>query len=359
MALDRLKIHQFRNIESCQLQASPNLNVVIGENGSGKTSLLEAIYLLGYGRSFRSSKIARVVNHEADELVVFATLGQHKVGLAKSRGGDTQLKIDGEPVRTQAPLSQLLPVQLIHPEGYGVVNGSPKYRRAFIDWGVFHMEQAYFELTQRFKRVLKQRNALLKRRANKQEVLYWDGELVHLSEKISEQRQAYFELLSPIVSDIAGSFLPEYQLTLTYSAGWSGELAQVLEQNFERDRLLGYTQAGPQKADIRIRTELGSAADCLSRGQMKLLVCALLLAQGQLAYQRRDKPTVYLIDDFAAELDQSKRKLLADYLQRNKAQVFVTAIEQHMLDGFDLTDCQVFHVKHGGIINQETRVEHG
>jgi DNA replication and repair protein RecF len=359
MPIGMLHIQSFRNIESIQVAASPNLNLVIGDNGSGKTSLLEAIYLLGYGRSFRSNKMERVITHGVNQLVLFAIVDEHRVGLSKSRSGETQLKIDGEVVRTQAPLSQLLPVQLIHPEGYGVVNGSPKHRRAFLDWGVFHMEHSYYELTQRFKRVLKQRNALLKRRSPKREVAYWDEEFVQLSLQVNDRRQSYFNALRPIVEDIAESFLPEYRLDMTLQPGWTGELKTVLESGFERDVQLGYTQLGPQKADIRIRTESGSAADCLSRGQMKLLVCALLLAQGQLAYEQYEKPTVYLIDDFAAELDQSKRKLLADYLQRNKAQVFVSAIEQHMLDGFDLSNCQVFHVKHGGIINQETRAEHG
>lgn len=354
MAIQLLQANQFRNIASAKLPCHPQLNAIIGDNGSGKTSLLEAIYLLGFGRSFRSSKIRRVINHQESELTLFAQSDDHRIGLKKQSDGVTQLRIDGENVRTQAALSKLLPVQLIHPEGYGVINGSPKYRRAYLDWGVFHVEPFFQQTMHRYKRLLKQRNALLKRRASFREIAIWDRELLEQAEKIKQMRVEYFEKLVAEIQTIAADFLPEYQFEFELYDGWNKEtpLADLMESQYQRECQLGFTLSGPHKADIRIKTDQGNAAECVSRGQLKLLVCALLLAQGQYAYRVLNKPTIYLIDDFAAELDPNKRTLLANYLQSNQAQVFITAIEQQMLEGFNLTESNLFHVKHGAVTQQ-------
>ncbi|MFM2480755.1 DNA replication/repair protein RecF [Celerinatantimonas sp. YJH-8] len=354
MTIQVLQTTQFRNISSAKIDCHPQLNAIVGDNGSGKTSLLEAIYLLGFGRSFRSSKIRRIVNHQCAELILFAQSDEHRIGLKKQIDGTTLLRIDGETVRTQAALSKLLPVQLIHPEGYGVINGSPKYRRAYLDWGVFHVEPLFQNIMHRYKRLLKQRNALLKRRASFREVHIWDRELVTIAEQIKTMREEYFAKIVPTITEITADFLPEYQFRFDLYCGWNEEesLAQFLESQYPRECQLGYTLAGPHKADIRIKTEQGNAAECVSRGQLKLLVCALLLAQGQYAFRVLHKPTIYLIDDFAAELDPNKRALLANYLQSNQAQVFITAIEQQMLEGFNLTDGHLFHVKQGVVTQQ-------
>lgn len=354
MAIDTLNITQFRNISQARMEFSPSLNIIMGDNGSGKTSLLEAVYLLGFGRSFRCTKIRQVVQHQRDELVLFARIGHDKIGLSKHITGNTKLRINGDTIRTQATLSKILPVQLIHPDGYGLINGSPRYRRAFIDWGVFHLEPQFQTVMQRFKRLLKQRNVLLKRKASYYEISIWDKEFVEKAFLINEMRHRYFTQLIPQIDKLLTDFLPEYQFQFELYDGWNSTqpLAEILEANYRRESQMGYTLAGPHKADIRIKAGDRDAAECISRGQQKLLVCALLLAQGEYTYQVLNKPTIYLIDDFAAELDPNKRKLLADYLQRNKAQVFITAIELQMLEGFDLINGHLFHVKQGVVTQQ-------
>ncbi|CAG8999392.1 MAG: DNA replication and repair protein RecF [Candidatus Celerinatantimonas neptuna] len=354
MAIDALNITQFRNISQARMIFSPGLNVIMGDNGSGKTSLLEAVYLLGFGRSFRSSRIRQVVQHQCDELVLFAKIGHDKIGLSKQVSGETKLRINGDNIRTQATLSKILPVQLIHPDGYGLINGSPRFRRAFLDWGVFHLEPQFQAIMHRFKRLLKQRNALLKRKAPYREIIIWDNEFIEQADQINEMRHRYFTQLIPQIEKLLADFLPEYQFRFELYDGWNNSqpLAEILEANYSRESQMGYTLAGPHKADIRIKAGTRDAAECISRGQQKLLVCALLLAQGEYTYQVLNKPTIYLIDDFAAELDPNKRKLLAGYLQRNNAQVFITAIELQMLEGFDLIDGHLFHVKQGVVTQQ-------
>ncbi|WP_163134313.1 DNA replication/repair protein RecF [Agarivorans sp. Alg241-V36] len=361
MQIQNLGLQNFRNIKSANLSPNPKLNVILGQNGSGKTSVLEAIYYLGFGRSFRSNRPSKVITYQQDSFVVFAQLDEHKIGLQKFKGGDTALRINKETVRSQAVLASLLPLQILHPEGYGLVDGSPKHRRAYLDWGVFHVEHQFHAAWQNYKRILKQRNALLKQTRQYQDLQFWDKQLVELALVVSEQRKKYVESITDTLSELVTEFLPEYQFDMAFYQGWDDKAALdvLLKQSFERDRLLGYTQFGPHKADLKFKFDGINAVDVISRGQLKLFVCALILAQGQHAQRTSGKKTVYLIDDFAAELDMSKRQLLAKCLQHNGSQVFVSAIEEQMLDGFDLEGCTMFHVEHGVISDYKTRVKHG
>ncbi|GAB1622209.1 DNA replication/repair protein RecF [Agarivorans albus] len=361
MQIQSLGLQNFRNIKSANLSPNPKLNVILGQNGSGKTSVLEAIYYLGFGRSFRSNRPSKVITYQQDSFVVFAQLDEHKIGLQKFKGGETALRINKETVRSQAVLASLLPLQILHPEGYGLVDGSPKHRRAYLDWGVFHVEHQFHAAWQNYKRILKQRNALLKQTRQYQDLQFWDKQLVELALVVSEQRKKYVESIADTLAELVTEFLPEYQFDMAFYQGWDDKVAleELLKQSFERDRLLGYTQYGPHKADLKFKFDGINAVDVISRGQLKLFVCALILAQGQHAQQISGKKTVYLIDDFAAELDMSKRQLLAKCLQHNGSQVFVSAIEEQMLDGFDLEGCTMFHVEHGVISDYKTRVKHG
>lgn len=167
MSLTRLLIRDFRNIETADLALSPGFNFLVGANGSGKTSVLEAIYTLGHGRAFRSLQIGRVIRHEQEAFVLHGRLqGEERetaIGLTKDKQGDSKVRIDGTDGHKVAELAHLMPMQLITPEGFTLLNGGPKYRRAFLDWGCFHNEPGFFIARSNLKRLLKQRNAALRR----------------------------------------------------------------------------------------------------------------------------------------------------------------------------------------------------
>ncbi len=355
MALNRLIIHDFRNIEACDISLSPGFNFLVGANGSGKTSVLEAVYYLGHGRSFRSQLTGRVVRHHQEKLVLHGKIADSKaelpVGLLKHRDGTSEVKIGGEGGQKLAQLAQILPLQLITPEGFELLTGGPKFRRAFIDWGVFHLEPQFYETWARLKRLTKQRNALLRTARSYRELKYWDNELVPLANQIDLWRADYICALTEKASQLSQAFLPEFDIRLSYTRGWDKEAdyGQLLADNFERDRQLGYTVGGPHRADIRIRVENTPVEDRLSRGQLKLMVCALRLAQGQHFSERTGKQCIYLIDDFASELDSQRRALLADELKATGAQVFVSAISADQVAEMCSENSRMFHVEHGKI----------
>ncbi|TCV95479.1 DNA replication/repair protein RecF [Biostraticola tofi] len=358
MALSRLLIRNFRNIESADLALASDFNFLVGANGSGKTSVLEAIYTLGHGRAFRSLQAGRVIRHEQEQFVLHGRIESSEeagretsVGLSKSRQGDSKVRIDGSDGHKVAELAQLLPMQLITPEGFTLLNGGPKFRRAFMDWGCFHNEPGFFTAWVNLKRVLKQRNAALRQVSRYAQLRAWDQELIPLTAQISQWRAEYSQAIAADITATCAQFLPEFRLDFTFSRGWDreSEYGELLERQFERDRALTYTASGPHKADFRIRADGVPVEDMLSRGQLKLLMCALRLAQGEFLTHQNGRRCLYLIDDFASELDIGRRRLLAERLKATGAQVFVSAVSADQIR--DITDekGKMFHVEQGKI----------
>lgn len=355
MGLTRLEITNFRNLLTISLEPIAGLNIFYGENGSGKTSLLEAIYFLGLGRSFRHHLINRVINHEADRLSVFSMLCSENniltpVGLEKDRDGKTRIRVDGENIQSAVSLAKLLPIQLINPDSYYLLEVGSKHRRQFLDWGVFHVEHSFFPAWKRVQRILKQRNAALKTRVKLSEIQLWDLELVEASTTLETLRKDYIDKLKPLFKQILSDLMQLSGVDLEYRCGWDTQrdLRDILRESISRDQQLGYTQFGPQRTDIKIYVNQHLAQDVLSRGQQKLLICALRLAQGLLLRQLTQQQCIYLIDDLAAELDAKHRRRIAEILVSLKSQIFVTAIEPGDINELlNMTETRMFQIDQG------------
>lgn len=361
MSLSRLLIHDFRNLAQVDLEFSPQFNFLVGANGSGKTSLLEAIFYLGHGRSFKSHLSNRIIRYDAEQFVLHGKISDEKelctVGIQKARSGDTTLKINNETGSKIADLALLLPMQVITPEGLSLLNGGPSYRRAFLDWGLFHHHPEFYPHWSNLKRLLKQRNAALQQVSRYAELKIWDYELVKATYAVSQMRADYAEALRPEIEQTCRFFLPELEISVKFYQGWERErdYAELLAESFERDKNVGYTMVGAQKADFRFRANGLPVEDVLSRGQLKLLMCALRLAQGEYLTAQKGKPCLFLLDDFASELDPTKRELLAHRLRASGSQVFITAITPNQLDQMQWQDNRqgqdrYFNVQNGRIL---------
>ncbi len=361
MPLKRLSVTAVRNLHPVTLHPSPRINIISGANGSGKTSLLEAIHILGLARSFRSTRLNPVIQYEQQQCTVFADLNLHagaqrSMGITRGKEADYQIRIDGQSVRSTAQLAETLPLQLINPESFRLLEGAPKQRRQFLDWGVFHVEHQFLPSWQRLQKSLKQRNSLLRRgRMERSMLAPWEAELVQMGERIDHYRRGYIQQLKPEFETVLGQLITLDELSLSYYRGWDKErgLAEVLDQQFERDCQLGYTQSGPQRADLRLRVRGMNAVDVLSRGQQKLVVCALKIAQGHLLKASgRQQDCVFLVDDLPSELDGQHREALCRLLEGLNCQVFISCVEAEQLADSWKTETPVsmFHVEHGRIV---------
>lgn len=359
MTIRHLRVTGVRNLAPVTLDPSPRINLLYGYNGSGKTSFLEAIHFLALARSLRSTRIQPMISHDQEQALVFARIetptgGELNLGVSRNRHAEVQIRINGDSIRSMAELARHLPVQLINPESFRLLEGSPKIRRQFLDWGVFHVEQAFLHAWQRLQNSLKQRNSLLRHAIiDANSLQAWDHEFCSASELVDQLRQDYIRRLKPVFTDTLSQLIQLPDLTLSYYRGWDREksLQEILDSSRQRDRTLGHTQAGPQRADLRLRIGSQNALDVLSRGQQKLVVCALKIAQGHLLAQAMQQRCIYLVDDLTAELDPAHRKALCRLLEQLQCQVFITGTEQAGLnfDWHQETPVSMFHVEHGHI----------
>lgn len=356
--LARLQINQVRNLDSVRLDGLQRVNIFYGHNGSGKTSVLEGIHLLGMARSFRGS-IKSLVSHGQAHCTIFGALSPGNTALGVQRGisGEVKIKIAGASVRTVAQLVEYLPLQVINADSFDLLTGAPGARRRYLDWGVFHVEHQFFDQWQRFQRGIKQRNMLLRRvKMATEELSVWTRELAQSGEALSQYREAYFQLLLPRFIAIMGRLAPSLRgLELRYRRGWDKQLSyeEALLNSTDSDLEQGYTHVGPQRADIRVLIEGHVAADTLSRGQQKLVVCGLKLAQGQLMAEMGKGNCTYLVDDLPSELDTEHCGLVCEMLASMKAQVFITCVHSRdIADVWPDSDKQglaMFHVEHGKV----------
>lgn len=355
MSLTRLSVKHLRNLHALQIEPAPGLNLITGANAEGKTSLLEAIFLLGMGRSFRSVNVRHVITQGESALLVFGQISQDgnrvNLGVEKQRER-TRIKVAGEWVKSASLLAQHLPLQLITPDSHKLIEQGPRYRRQFVDWGVFHVEPGFHQVWQRFQRALKQRNAGLRQGLSQQAMVTWNRELVFHVEQIDQMRRQYVQDLLPIALGGIQALTDLSTVEIAYQSGWKQGLgyAEYLDSQFELDREAGYTRYGPHRAEVSIRVEGMPAAERVSRGQQKLLASALRLAQIQLLKQRRDIDPVLLVDDLPAELDSERRGRFLEALRLLQTQVFVTATEADLISNRSAWESRKsFHLEHGEV----------
>lgn len=361
MAITHLRITDFRNLAAVDLAPCANgLNIIHGLNGSGKTSLLESVYYLGHGRSFRASATGRLVRHDVEKFSVYSQLVNDKsrdipVGVERDLKGTHKLRIAEKDVSSVTEIAAYLPIRIIHSQSHQLFESGPVYRRKYLDWGLFYHSDNFLPCWRQFERILRQRNAALKDNRPKKELDIWTDELVKQAVEFDRQRRDYIQTLVPYINAAAQALLPEMSLEINYHPGWDEgqDYAAVLADCYREDYGCGYTQFGPHRADLDIKIDGILVKHFLSRGQQKLLVCAMILAQGMALAEPANRNLIYLVDDLPSELDLPNRQRLLALLSRQNAQIFITAIESHTIAELvePETPMKVFHVEHGKVLN--------
>ena len=353
MYLSFLKASNFRCFANIELEFDQKYNLIYGENGSGKTSVLEAISYLGRGRSFRTNNVSEIVKWKTDDLLVYGKIisanSESSIGIMNGKSG-LESSVNGDHTKGIAGLAHSLPFQIIDPNTHNLIGGGPEARRQYLDWVLFHVEPEYIDIWRKYKKTLKQRNVLLKSHKNKSEIQNWDQGLAQLGEKISLMRDEIFILLEPVLMEFAKELL-DTNISLHINRGWSRDLALLdsLSDNINQDIQYKSTQQGPHRADITVSLDMGAAKKHISRGQQKLLACALINASIELVQSYIDKPILLLLDDPKAELDNNSTKKLVNQVCSLNSQVIATSIEpDESLFG---SGTKLFHVEQ---INKKT-----
>ncbi len=347
MRLSRLLVQNMRNIDLCSVELGPTINLFVGENGSGKTSVLESVHFLSSARSFRPAKGHTFIKQDADGCLVKGILesGQEMaVSMNKTRG--RKMAAGGNVLKRTSELAHLLPVVVLGPQTINLLTGGPEYRRRFLNWGVFHVEPAFRRVWELGKRCLYQRNKLLKKPGvSFKDLASWSTEFVRLSEIIHGYRASYIRSFSRSFRERVG-ITGMTGVEVKYEPGWNAErpLRDELEAARALDVKRGFTSKGFHRADLAVRLSNREVSEFCSRGELKRLAWALLLVQGE----KLKSEVVYLVDDLTSELDSDSRERICNYLVNSGSQVLATGV-----DGKDLSACwggiekTMFHVEHG------------
>ncbi|MFO1371609.1 MAG: DNA replication/repair protein RecF [Candidatus Competibacteraceae bacterium] len=358
MRVATLDITGFRNLRQVSLSCAPGLNLLIGPNASGKTSLLEALYFLGRGRSFRTRQPRDLIQTgtAAFRVVAMMSGGDDRrvpVGVERSTR-ELTARIGGVPTRSLAALARQVPVLLLNPDSHRLLEDGPRLRRRFMDWGLFHTEPGFLDAWRRYSGALRHRNAALRSQAADRVVDAWDGELAAAAVILDRLRESFCEALGGALRRVTGVTLDRVAAKVDYRRGWPLEpserdFVKWLRAGRDQDRQQGYTRLGPHRADFILRVADQPLAESLSRGQQKLLIIALVLAQAELYRQHTGDSCILLIDDLPAELDPDNRARVTQALATLDSQLFVTAIEPGLLAAAAWQDARTFHIASGDI----------
>ncbi|MBL4860194.1 MAG: DNA replication/repair protein RecF [Acinetobacter sp.] len=355
MQITRLNIERVRNLRMVALHGLQPFNVFYGQNGSGKTSILEAIHLLATGRSFRTHIPKHYIQTDTQDAIVFAQSNSEKIGMQKLLSGEQLIKVNGDNIATQGQLAKIPPLQLIDPQSTDIIDRGAKPRRQLLDWLMFHVEPEFYHAWQYYSRALKQRNSLLKTRRNLSlaDLEPWNKMLGDYGEMLHSQRVSIVEQWKGFFEQDLKHLLPDIEVQLEYSPGFHTELGLLndLQSHHQKDLERRYTEYGPHKADLRLKTSLGDADVVLSRGQKKLLIIALKLSQIAMLHAC-NKETVVLLDDLTAELDLTAQQRLIERLSQLGSQVFITTLEYESVKNHlhDLSiSYQLFCVENGQV----------
>ncbi len=352
MALQTLLIQNLRIINQLEITLAADANLFIGENGAGKTSILEAIDILSRGRSFRERRTHPLLRKQASSIIVSSKLntadGSIHLGIQKS-AKQTLLHVNQEKVSSVSEHASHLPVVSMHPDSHQLIQGGSKQRRNYLDWSAFHVKPTFLQHWRNYNKSLRQRNQALRDQRPTEEINVWAKKLSEHAECVDRERSEIFGQLNPIIEGYSRRLLPEAEINVKYARGWPEEqnLEQTLNELLDQERKLKSTRAGAHRAELKLLLNEQDAAATASRGQQKLIAACLLLAQIEHVQQLSAQKCVVLLDDVRAELDQEHAHALITALQDLGCQVFITAIEREQIELTGWQDTKVFHVKQG------------
>ncbi|MCA9533715.1 MAG: DNA replication/repair protein RecF [Myxococcales bacterium] len=361
LRVERLFVRGFRNLERLDFEPGPRFNVIHGDNGAGKSNLLEAIHYMGSLRSFRGAKTEDIVRlHEPNAVLkarVSGDLAMRTYTVGLERGKARKLQLDDKRPRSLSAWHGTFPMVLFHPGDTELAGGSPELRRAFLDRMLEQLDPAYASALATYTKALRSRNRLLKQDPiDPRSVRSYDAILADAGAVVGRARASLVTSLAPRVAqafhDVAGQELP---LDVSYRPRVAPEreaLLRALEQAFDKDCARGFTADGPHADDLALSVRAIAAKHHASQGQQRAIVLALKVAELDELTARSGKVPVLLLDDVSSELDRGRNRRLFDLLSRLGGQVFLTTthpefilLDEHRRD---------FHVA-GGVVSPDSR----
>lgn len=331
MKITSLSVKNVRTHKDYSLSLSPKVTLITGDNGSGKTSLLEAIYIALQGSSFKGGD-NEIVRFEAPWYRIDTIFDDGMTRTVKFDplrvAGKKQFEIDNK-INYRLIYANKYPVVLFEPDELRLVGGSPTRRRQFIDRFICQLDPEYALSLRRYERALRQRNMLLKKRSQRNDLFVWDVSLSKYGAYIIQRRMALLEQLQPLLGAIYKEIAHSSDtVIILYSTQYKGSIEQrllsELHQSADRDAVLGYTSVGPHRHDILFELNGHPAASAASRGEVRTIVLALKFLEVDILREITQKDPIILLDDVFSELDEPRQKALMERFSNN--QTIITSV---------------------------------
>lgn len=349
MAVRQLRLVGFRALATQTLAFSPGLNILFGDNASGKTSLLEALDIASRGRSFRTQHLSEIARWDGNGEWALDVAHDHAVGddllKLRYRAGNLEVRRQSE-IWNREQMARSLPALILGPDLHRLMDDGPRVRRAFMDWALFHVEHTFAEHWRRYQQALRQRNAAIRRYAPKAQVSAWNDSLLSAGAVITEHRQQLVEGLkwhfAASVSKTA--LLPG--VDINYRQGWTKNLSfeAALERADAHPGTQSPTPVGPHRGDLELLAGSARVQSSLSRGQQKVFLIILALALANLVHERVGHWPLLAIDDWHAELSDKTAALILEKLRTYQGQRIVSCFDTPITP---VTEARLFHVEQG------------
>ena len=341
MILDSLKLRCYRNLADIDVSWSGHFNVIYGQNGQGKTNLLEAIYLLGHLKSFRGARGHELIEHAAATAWVSAKVVkngvQHHLELGLQKTGRNPC-INGKTVKKLSDFLGYLRIVIFTPEELNSVKGFPAGRRALLDRAILQTDPSYLDRVQEYDRILRQRNQLLKQQVDDQQLAPWTASLVRTGSRIRRDRLVYLARFLPRLCQVYGEITAgtesaglKYSVEENSIEALSDYLEEALQRLAPREKKLGLTLAGPHRDDLDFLVGERSLRSFGSQGQQRSFLLAFKAAQVMDLEKKMQDPPVLLLDDLASELDLRRQEGFFNFLLQRNGQIFLTSAQQTLL----------------------------
>ena len=324
MSFSKIHLNNFRSFKSSSFNLGKN-NLILGKNGAGKSSFLEAIFFILSKKSFRTSSLNAMVNFESSFFKVDAILNEEKFSFSKDLSSSIK-SIEGNFQNNFLPL-------ILNNFSLNLLEAPKENRRSFIDYLMFHVEHDYKTNHLKFKKALAQRNRALKK-SSSSELKSWTKVFIDLSQKLTKLKLEFIDsFLKSFPTFVDTLSIPKglkdkfKSISITYDKGWKDNLLAELRESFVKDQARGFTSLGPQTSDLSVKINKQDSGNILSRGEQKLLILLIYLFFIKTYNDLRPNKTIFLLDDLPSELDEKNLDLALNLLQSADCQLFITSLE--------------------------------
>jgi DNA replication and repair protein RecF len=324
MWLEKISVHGVRNLEDTEITFHPQVNYLYGKNGAGKTSILEAIYFLAVGRSFRTNRDNEIISFNAPFLKINGTAHNDSSELNQSEIRlENNIKTVFLESQKQEKLSSYLgwlPIVTILLSDIDLVSGTPQRRRSFIDLAISKISKNYLKNLIEYRQVLMQRNKLLQEKTDDAHYEVWETSLVKYGIEIYQERKRYLPALITEAQKLHSVFMPgrsilfEYKPSIDNYQNLPEHFLNLLKENRVKDKELGHTTIGPHRDDISINELSLPVRKFGSEGEQRLAALSLKMAEAELLAKNNQRP-IFLLDEVAAELDTDNSRKLFELIK--------------------------------------------